>query len=266
MATIEDEAIPVQVSRRSVLKWMSIGTGSALAAAGAGIGVRGAVNGAFTAGSGASYGLWHDWAALTGVDRVVAAGVLACNPHNTQPWRIGRGADVIEIHSDPARRMPVNDAADREHFAGLGCAVENTVVAAGSAGFAAAVTLFPDGPAADVVARIGLTPLDGRPDPDGDLARAIPLRHTNRGPYTAGPVDTALIEASASRIDGAGLTWVTDRAAMGRLGALYVEATRAIVADRAQSEEAFSWFRNDRADIDRHRDGLTLDCQGLDRV
>ena len=43
-------------------------------------------------------------------------------------------------------------------------------------------------------------------------------------------------------------------------------ATEAIVADTAQSEEAFSWFRNDRADIDRHRDGLTLDGQGLDRL
>jgi hypothetical protein len=53
---------------------------------------------------------------------------------------------------------------------------------------------------------------------------------------------------------------------MGRLGALYVEATQAIVADTAQSEEAFSWFRNDRADIDRYRDGLTLDGQGLGPV
>ena len=48
-----------------------------------------------------------------------------------------------------------------------------------------------------------------------------------------------------------------------RLGALYVDATEAIVGDREQSVEAFSWFRNDRSDIDRHRDGLTLDGQGL---
>jgi hypothetical protein len=58
--------------------------------------------------------------------------------------------------------------------------------------------------------------------------------------------------------------WVTDRAAMDRLGALHVEATEAIIADRVQCEEAFSWFRNDRTDIDRFRDGLTLGCQGLD--
>lgn len=62
------------------------------------------------------------------------------------------------------------------------------------------------------------------------------------------------------------MVWVSEPDARGALGALYVEATEAIVADTEQSEEAFSWFRNDRADIDRYRDGLTLDCQGLDGV
>ncbi|MBU4214737.1 MAG: hypothetical protein KJ792_08790 [Actinobacteria bacterium] len=44
---------------------------------------------------------------------------------------------------------------------------------------------------------------------------------------------------------------------------MYVEATAAIVADEPVSVEAFSWFRNDRAQIERYRDGLTLDCQGM---
>ena len=38
---------------------------------------------------------------------------------------------------------------------------------------------------------------------------------------------------------------------------------RAVVDDDGQSSEAFVWFRNDRDAIDRHRDGLTLDGQGL---
>jgi len=48
--------------------------------------------------------MWQDWATLSGVDRVVAAGVLACNPHNTQPWRIGVGGDGV---------VTVDDALDR---------------------------------------------------------------------------------------------------------------------------------------------------------
>jgi hypothetical protein len=128
-------------------------------------------------------------------------------------------------------------------------------------GIGAGTTVVAAGTTDDHVARIGLAPASPRPDP---LADAIPRRHTNRGPYTAEPVDTAAF--SAQRVEGADVRWVTERGARERLGALYVEATEAIVADTAQSEEAFSWFRNDRVDIDRYRDGLTLDGQGLDRL
>jgi hypothetical protein len=243
------------------LKLAGLGLGS-VAVAGVGVGgVRAATNGVFSAGSGEPYDLWHDWAAMSGVDRVVAAGILACNPHNTQPWRITVAGDAVHLYSDPSRRMPLNDASAREHFAGLGCAVENMVIAAGPAGFTANVTLFPDGTASDYVARIVLGA--GGTGQDGALADAIPRRHTNRGPYTGEPVDLSGLAGQASRIDGAGLLWITDRAARDRLGALYVEATEAITADAAQSAESFTWFRNDRSDIDRHRDGLTLDGQGL---
>ena len=47
------------------------------------------------------------------------------------------------------------------------------------------------------------------------------------------------------------------------MGDLYVEATQAITDDAQMSADSFTWFRNDRSQIDAHRDGLTLDCQGL---
>ena len=87
--------------------------------------------------------------AVSGVERVVAAGVLACNPHNTQSWRLGVGSEVIQIRSDPSRRMPINDASDREHFAGLGCAIENMMIAASAAGLGPSLELLPEGSASD---------------------------------------------------------------------------------------------------------------------
>jgi hypothetical protein len=246
------------MSRRSTLKLAGIGLGS-VAAVGVGAGgIRAASNGAFSSGSGDPYDLWRDWAGMSGTDRVVAAGVLACNPHNTQAWRFSVTGDVIDVHSDPTRRMPVNDASAREHFAGLGCAVENMVIAAGAAGRTAEVAVFPEGTASDHVARIAL---GAGPVRDRALADAIPQRHTNRGPFTGEPVD--LTGFGSSPVEGAEIVWITEQPARDRLGALYVEATEAIVADTAQSEEAFAWFRNDRRDIDEHRDGLTLDGQGL---
>jgi hypothetical protein len=266
MTTTTTTDVPMEktVSRRSTLKMAGIGLGSVAAAGVVAGGVRAGTNGAFTAGSGDPYDLWHDWAAMSGVDRVVAAGILACNPHNTQAWRITVAGDTVNVYSDPRRRMPLNDASAREHFAGLGCAIENMVIAAGPAGYTPAVTTFPDGTSSDHIARIVLGA--GGSEVDRALAEAIPRRHTNRGPYTNEAVDLNALAGQAARIDGAGVLWVTDKAARDRLGALYVEATEAITADAEQSAEAFSWFRNDRGDIDEHRDGLTLDGQGLGGV
>src|SRR3954447_24311990 len=89
------EAPERAVDRRSALKLAGIGLGS-VAAVGVG-GIRAASNGAFSAGSGDPYDLWRDWAAMSGVDRVVAAGELACNPHNTQPWRFSVSGEVIDV-------------------------------------------------------------------------------------------------------------------------------------------------------------------------
>ena len=44
-----------------------------------------------------------------------------------------------------------------------------------------------------------------------------------------------------------------------------VEAARAVVADDAMSRDGFAWFRADADAVEAHRDGLTLDGQGLSR-
>src|SRR4051795_12945382 len=87
------------VDRRSALKLAGIGLGSVAAVAVGAGGVRAAANGAFSAGAGDPYDLWRDWAGMSGVDRVVAAGVLAANPHNTQPWRFAVSGDVVDLHA-----------------------------------------------------------------------------------------------------------------------------------------------------------------------
>ena len=73
------------VSRRAVLGWAGAGVGGLVVAGAAGATVRGAVNGAFSSGSGDPYELWKVYDGLTGTDKIIAAGILAANPHNTQP-------------------------------------------------------------------------------------------------------------------------------------------------------------------------------------
>nr|WP_274636411.1 hypothetical protein [Microbacterium bovistercoris] len=257
------------MTRRRLLQWIGLGAGGVVVAGGAGAAIRGAVNGVWSSGQGAPYELWRDWASMTGIDQVVAAGVLAANPHNTQPWHFDIHGDAIDIRSDETRRMPFTDASDREHLAGLGCAAENMVVAARAQARDATVTAFPDPVDPLLAAQVTLSSGAAPTDAVQALAAAIPLRHSDRGPFTADAIDDdtlASFSALPERGEPASLVTIADAAARDAVSGVMMRAVQAIVDDADASQEAFDWFRNDRADIDRYRDGLTLDGQGFDDV
>lgn len=50
------------------------------------------------------------------------------------------------------------------------------------------------------------------------------------------------------------------------MGRLMVDAATAITRDERQSTDSFTWFQSSHDAIERYRDGLTLDAQGLSPV
>ena len=73
----------------------------------------------------APWRLWDDPSIRGTPLALVAAGVLAANPHDTQPWLFAVSADAIEIFADLSRNLGAMDAYLREMHLGLGCAIEN---------------------------------------------------------------------------------------------------------------------------------------------
>lgn len=259
-------------SRRTALK--AAGISSAILAAG--VGARGAANGAWNASEGAPYELWRQWSAGTsGLRNLVAAATLAANPHNIQPWFFDVSGDSgsaedstgsIDLRADPDRVTPLCDPDGRERAAGFGCALYAIEVAARAQGKRAEIEPWPDGASerSDHIARIRVVNDAPPTSREQELATAIPRRHTYRGPFTASAPKQAVLDSlTEAAPDGAQLVWVTEAPAVARVGDLYVEATQAIADDTRMSADSFAWFRNDRSQIDAHRDGLTLDCQGL---
>lgn len=271
MIPTERSHTPHTYSRRTVLKGAAIGAGGVAIAGAGGAGIRGGVNGVWNAGKGEPYELWDTWQTQPGHAAIVAAGVLAANPHNTQPWIFSIDGDTIAISPDDSRAMPATDTDSREHLAGLGCAVQNMAVAARGMSLDATVQTWP---APTVAASIALTPGAAPTDRELALIAAISERHTHRGPFSSkglsadelarlDDADTRGASGPGALTDAASVRWVTDPAAVASLGELYIDATRAIIDDEQMSVEGFSWFRSTRSSIERHRDGLTLDCQGL---
>jgi hypothetical protein len=213
--------------------------------------------------------LWNDPAVQGTPLALVAAAVLAANPHNTQPWMFRVAGSAIEIFADLPRHLGAMDPFVREMHLGLGCAIENAVLAAAPNGYEATVELEP-GTLLDMSSRnstvraatIHLTRREGLAvDP---LYRLIPSRHTDRAAYRRDmPVPAEwLALADGVQQDDVKLVSVEERSRQAFDDAV-MAATNAIIADETMIGDSDRWFRESRREIELHRDGPSLETAGL---
>ncbi len=270
MSTQKDTAAPVQgvttsqqrtIRRRKLI----VGGGAGLLVLLSGGTIWRAVDqGVFSTGQGPAYEPWDDWRTTTkGPLDLVRAAILAANPHDSQPWLFHVTERQIDLFADHKRNLGHIDPLLREMHIGLGCALENLLLAAAANGYATQVTLLPDPANETAVARIELAP---RTSNVTDLYQAIPHRHTNRYPYdTARPLASTTLDSLRALNDDTDVTifWFTGEDERKRVADLMVEATKALVADKVQNEDSNRWVRNSWQEIQQYRSGITMDAQGL---
>lgn len=118
------------------------------------------------------------------VDGLLTTAGRAPSLHNSQPWRFRLTTGTIELHADPDRRVPVADPNDRELRIGCGAALFNLRLALHGFGVRPLVTIMPirSRPGLLAVVRAGGRRA-GTPD-QRRLLRAVPLRHTDRHPFS----------------------------------------------------------------------------------
>jgi len=251
------------LSRRTLLR----GGGAATILVASGGVWRAVDQGVFSPTIGPAFAPWHDWQAsgATGPLALVPAAILAANAHNTQPWRFRVGESRIDLIADPTRSIGAIDPFSRERDISLGCALENLLLAARAYGFNYRLQLTPDSSDHTFMARVDLTRDEVARHP---LYDAIPRRHTNRYPYDAGwqfPQEMRnALDLLTAGDDEVSIGWFTSDEQRQHLRALLVAASEAINSDREQAHDNIDrWLRQDADDVQRHRDGLTLDAAGL---
>lgn len=231
---------------------------------------RSTEQGVFQRARGDAYTPWHDWRESDGTPlALVKAGILAANPHNTQPWAFRVTEDRIALYADRSRHLGSFDPYRREMYLGLGCVLENMMQAAGPNGYSVSLTVVPgelklvqpsDGMA--LVAELKLDPAQVAPS---TLHEAIERRHTQRGPYRNVQLEATQRSGLLAQVEDEriGIRLFEEREERERFGSVVVRATRAIIDDHMMVADSERWFRHSRRDIDEYRDGPTLDTAGL---
>src|ERR1700694_3012908 len=167
-------------TRRQFLK--AVGIGGAVVGAG-GLGLvswRATDQGVFGAGMGPAYDAWGEWDRGSGPITLVRAAILSANPHNSQPWRFQVSSSAIDMYADVSRNIGAMDPYLRELHIGLGCSLENLIIAAQAKGYQPLLTVLPNVNDPTLIAHVEL----GRGNKSGGaFYEAIPQRHPPRAPF-----------------------------------------------------------------------------------
>lgn len=232
--------------------------------------------GVFSTGEGPAYEPWQNWQEEE-VKRplvLVKAAILAANPHNTQPWLFHVTESRIELFADTSRHLGAMDVYMREMHIGLGCAVENMLLAAKANGYKAQLTLV-SGTLTELQPHstsILAATLDLSPGEVvvSDLYKAIPNRHTDRASYdTTHALTTADEETLKTLANGTPEVAVflfTSKEKRKRFTEGSIQATNAIITDAIMSHDSAQWFRHTWKDVQKYKDGPYIDTAGASQL
>ncbi len=258
------------MKKREFLKLMSASTVTVLVSSGV---WRAYDNGVFSTGQGPAYEPWQTWRteASEGPLALVQAAILAATPHNTQPWLFQVTQSQIKLYADTKRHLGAMDPYLREMHIGLGCAVENMLLAAKANGYQCQLTLapgtlaaIPSAPQSQLVASLELSP---GPSSASDLYEAIPKRHTNRAAYDRKrPVSTETLQTLQTLVQGDPELRVflfTSAAERQKFAQATIQATEEIIADSVMAHDSHRWFRSSWQDLQQYKSGPHIDASGL---
>jgi hypothetical protein len=191
---------------------------------------------------------------------LIRYATLAPNGHNTQPWQFTAEGDTICILPDDFRRLAVVDPHDRALWISLGCALENLVIAAQSAGYESEITYPTPGAHYYISVQLRQTTVAG----SNPLFDAIPDRQNTRSPYDGRPVPSADLERIESIPTEAGISLRVFTAA-DQIEAIleYIKAgDQRQYGDQAFIDELVHWIRFNKPEAFRTLDGLYTRCSG----
>jgi hypothetical protein len=168
--------------------------------------------------------------------------------HNTQPWRFKVSQDALELHADTKRQLRV-DPDGREMLISCGAALYGLRLAIRSLGRMPEVELLPDTAATAgrrPLAQVRLGPAAPVTAAEQQMLKAVPHRHTHRGPFESGPLPAGLLPRlqDDARAEGATLIVIDSERARDELAAIVAASGRRQDRDPESRAETCVWTRD----------------------
>jgi nitroreductase len=177
----------------------------------------------------------------------------------------------IELYIDTKRNVGALDPFLREEHIGMGCALENLMLAAAAHGYQATATLLPG--------KLGPIPAESKPQllarvdlvsgnhEENDLCDAIPRRHTNRSAYNPEkPIPPQFVDTLsrlASEEPDVKLFLFTRESDRKKIVEISSDSNAEIYSDREVQLGSGQWVRMNWSEVQKFRDGLSIDAFGL---
>jgi tRNA A37 threonylcarbamoyladenosine dehydratase/nitroreductase len=204
---------------------------------------------------------WHE---------LIHSAVMAPSGGNMQPWRwIVSAAGGLHLFLDQSRTSGLTDFEDGGSYLALGCATENLVLAAHSAGFEIQIKTFPSPGEPTHSASFRLV-RSGSPDAEphfrDELSAQIPIRQTQRvlGVGRSVPAsDLDLLYEAVHSVPGIRMQWQTSSRALDDIAEVVGAVDRIRLLHPVTHRELVSELRWSQHEAEQRRDGIDIEALGL---
>lgn len=206
--------------------------------------------------------------------RLTAAGLLAANNHNMQPWKVKLDKEdpmVFYLYADSLRTTKEVDPLYRQMMITQGTFLEYVRVAGEKEGFQTEITIFPEGEYEEndilssmdkkPVAKITLVPAKQEESP---LYNGIYLADTNRGNYKMEAPDASQISQllKLPNQDSLSITLYTDQTDLNKIGNYVMESATIEAGVTRAMDESNAIFRANEKEKNKYRWGYSVEGQG----
>jgi hypothetical protein len=164
--------------------------------------------------------------------------VLAPSSYNTQPWSFKIVDNTICISADSNRSTPVGDNNNRQLHIGLGCALQNILIAADYYGYNFDVQYFPNGQENNPAAKISFNRSMGVKENKDHLVFFISKRQVNRNKFAAIiPYRNFLNQITGLSDQEINISLISDQTKKEQIADIVTQATAFAMADKSFRRE-----------------------------